>query len=428
MLKTDRLGSFYMVNISDFWWKNLKIYTCSSLVFLITILLLLGCTQGITTEACIEDFYAEDAQRKIQDKYPLFRIKVAGKWGFINKAGQVIVTPAFNEVKAFSEGLAAVRDQNGKVGYIDTHGKIVVQAIFDEADPFHSEKAGVKIGRKWGFINKAGQVIISPQFEYVGAFSEERAPVKNGSWSFLDQSGKLISLNKFIEFANFSEGVAVIIAREKNTYKTNLIDRDGKIIADLSNFGIFTYEGFKDKLLPVYKKSTPSSFQLPILSSNDSGLVGFINVEGRIAIPLDYSVASDFQGCLAPVKIRHGKWGLINTRNQFVISPLYDTEFRFSEGLAAVKTSQGSGFIDRFGKMIIEPRFSYASKFSEGLAAVQVQEGGKWGFIDHTGKFVIPPQFDKQPYSFVNGLSAINTGSKLGYINKVGQYVWSPSE
>ena len=43
--------------------------------------------------------------------------------------------------------------------------------------------------------------------------------------------------------------------------------------------------------------------------------------------------------------------------------------------------------------IVIEPKFELASLFSEGLAAVK--SGGKWGFIDKSGKFAIEPRFDE---------------------------------
>jgi len=62
--------------------------------------------------------------------------------------------------------------------------------------------------------------------------------------------------------------------------------------------------------------------------------------------------------------------------------------------------------------------------FSEGLAAVCSL--GKCGYINKYGKIVIKPLFDSA-YSFRNGLAQVHIGSRIGYIDKTGKYIWKPS-
>jgi len=51
----------------------------------------------------------------------------------------------------------------------------------------------------------------------------------------------------------------------------------------------------------------------------------------------------------------------------------------------------------------------------------------KWGFVDETGSMVISEQFDgAQP--FEDGVAFVQVGSKAGYINKEGKYVWALTE
>ncbi len=58
--------------------------------------------------------------------------------------------------------------------------------------------------------------------------------------------------------------------------------------------------------------------------------------------------------------------------------------------------------------------------FSEGLAAVKT--GGKWGFIDKSGKLVIPATWgEAEP--FYEGLARVETGGKWGFVDKSGKLV-----
>ena len=65
--------------------------------------------------------------------------------------------PKYQNVGSYSEGLAAVQNNNGKWGYINERQVWVIQAKFDEAREFKGGRASVKQNGKWGFINKRGE-------------------------------------------------------------------------------------------------------------------------------------------------------------------------------------------------------------------------------------------------------------------------------
>ncbi|MBU3187647.1 WG repeat-containing protein, partial [Clostridium estertheticum] len=82
-------------------------------------------------------------------------IEIGGKWGFINKTGEIVIKPQFDFACNFSEGLAAIKVE-GKSGFINKNGKIVIKPqfdnIYDDVSSFHEGLAMVNIGGKWGFI------------------------------------------------------------------------------------------------------------------------------------------------------------------------------------------------------------------------------------------------------------------------------------
>ena len=61
-------------------------------------------------------------------RYGLAKVKIGGKWGYIDKTGKYVVNPQFDEVWSFSEGLAGVIIgdwKTSKWGYIDKTGKYI---------------------------------------------------------------------------------------------------------------------------------------------------------------------------------------------------------------------------------------------------------------------------------------------------------------
>ncbi|ENT1975942.1 WG repeat-containing protein, partial [Campylobacter coli] len=60
----------------------------------------------------------------------LIRVKIDGQWSFLDKNGEIIAKPEFDDIWGFSEGLAKV-ELNGKYGFIDRSGKFAIEPKFD---------------------------------------------------------------------------------------------------------------------------------------------------------------------------------------------------------------------------------------------------------------------------------------------------------
>jgi hypothetical protein len=74
-------------------------------------------------------------------------------------------------------GLARIK-VGGKYSYIDKSGKAVIKPQFDDhySEGFSEGLVSIKVNEKWGFINKQVDFVIKPQYDYVGNFSGELAP------------------------------------------------------------------------------------------------------------------------------------------------------------------------------------------------------------------------------------------------------------
>jgi len=80
-----------------------------------------------------------------------------GKWGFMDMNRGIVLCPLYDEVGAFSEGLAPVRIFD-KWGYINENGEFVIEPRFDEAQEFLYGCAQVIVGGRLGMINRKGDV------------------------------------------------------------------------------------------------------------------------------------------------------------------------------------------------------------------------------------------------------------------------------
>jgi hypothetical protein len=75
----------------------------------------------------------------------------------IGMAGCQTTGPKYQNVRSYSEGLAAVQVGNGKWGFVNEKQTWVIPAKFEDAGAFKDGKAKAKLNGKWGFINKRGE-------------------------------------------------------------------------------------------------------------------------------------------------------------------------------------------------------------------------------------------------------------------------------
>jgi len=137
-------------------------------------------------------------------------------------------------------------------------------------------------------------------------------------------------------------------------------------------------------------------------------------------IPFKYLVATKFTDGLAAVKTNNG-WGYINTKDEFVIEVQFSDAKQFGNGLAAVEKDDKYGFIDKTGATIIPFEYDMANKFEEGYCDVKK---GKWGIIDLSGKAITEFKYDRCR-RFINGIAVVYNYSPWEYnaVDKTGKEI-----
>jgi WG containing repeat len=142
----------------------------------------------------------------------LAAVQIRDKWGFMDKSGALVIAPQFIDVGDFSEGLAAAEvpiDQSKetpcplsehstytvakKFGYIDRAGRMIIAPQWEYAGAFVGGLAGVSMCDKASLIDKTGRAHIDTQFDAVAPFVGALARVNVGSLiGYIDKTGKVI--------------------------------------------------------------------------------------------------------------------------------------------------------------------------------------------------------------------------------------------
>lgn len=303
----------------------------------------------------------------------------------------------------------------------------------------------IKQGEYWGYVDQTGKFVINPQFKDAYAFQDGLALIKTTQdfYGFIDEKGKLVIPAVYKEASAFSEELAAVV---KENQQIEYITTKGKVaftlapeIDEAGSFheGLVRVQsagkyGFADKtgkiVIPCqFEIGSDFSEGLSVFASKakDKYVWGYIDQKGKVVINPQFESASDFSGGKAAIKSGE-KYGYINKEGRIVITPQFDYAGEFKEGLAVAKQGELQGYINEEGKFAINPQFNAAANFAaNGLAAVKSTTNNKWGFIDKEGKIVIDPQFENVS-SFIDDVAISALGEKYGLIDNAGKYKFNP--
>ena len=211
-----------------------------------------------------------------------------------------------------------------------------------------------------------------------------------------------------------------------------LINKQGKSVVDLSRYQKVDADKISGGLLPVLH----------------NGRVGYVNMQGREAIPAMYDMLKESQGWARPVSEgrivvkQNGHYGVIDTANKTIVpfsAAISDID-DYRSGMTRVRKNQAISWLDKNGKPTRDPNSnsqadSQTSTTNENVKDMQQsapsspfttlqprQQDGRWGFVDDNNVTMITYSFDEvRPFS--EGLAGVRIDSEWGFVNLGGELV-----
>ena len=397
------------------------------IVLIIAVMLMtaaVGCANNKdsgSNNAAAENNIAEEAEEELPEcmSYYCYVDEQAGKTGYKDAAGNVVIEPQFQDCQKFAKnGLAAVKTDD-KYGYIDAAGNMVIEPEFDVANPFgecglaSANKAGEML---FGYIDSTGEFVIEPKFEVAGDFNKKGAAWV-GSWE-KNEFGLINTQGEYI-----TDTKVYLPSFNSDPDFMNVIVEPYESAGFMNSSGEFVIEPKYQMVRPF----APNGLAKVTFSDETTGIYNaFIDKNGKEVIKFENVTETGNFGAngLAPIekefkpdniedcfeigpdgkkRLVKDKFGYINEKGDFVIEDKFDYAGDFMDnGLAWVCVEDKYGYIDSSGGYVIEPKFDKADDFEDGYAIVEVN--GKKGVIDESGNFVIEPEYDGLTYVSSSGL------------------------
>jgi len=355
----------------------------------------------------------------------------------------------YSDARDFSEGLAAVKADNGW-GYIDIYGKMVIPDTLraERAGDFHDGVAVVVVRNPKihsYLINRKGQKISSNYRQFLD-FRNELAAVQNleEKWGVINSTGKEVIPCAYGEPFIYYDG----LIRVSQNSKYLLFDHSGNQLTSAYDdiIRIFPYPvtdelnsefwGYSNN---AWLSTSPFVNDLAIVKQDEK--LGLIHRNGQLITEIKYDHIIPTADSLLAVnvggqkdvqsgQVSGGMWGYLDRKGKVITELKYEEITNFAEGTAVVRANGKYGYLDPSGKEIIPPKYDYAFHFIEGLACVNMGgiidqngfNGGKWGFINPQGKEILPLVYDYSA-EFHEGLALMYKDSTLFFMDKTGQRV-----
>lgn len=254
-------------------------------------------------------------------------VKDENGMGFVNRSGALVVPTQFQTTRAFSDGLAVVKKTDDTYAYIDKTGKIVIDASkYSSALPFYEGLAMVRSRdtHKAGFIDKTGKEVIPCQYRWAGYFrngATYASDAEGKNW-LIDQTGKKLKWIADAEYLVYADDRMTKPNQQKNGMAmteeiVNLPDGDHEHVRryfdETDEISYETYrlkKGLSEGLAP-YWDATAKKY-------------GYVNESGTWVIAPAFDAAERFQDGYAVVaneiKLADGtkdvEWGIIQNPNR----------------------------------------------------------------------------------------------------------------
>lgn len=288
----------------------------------------------------------------IDPSFSAYSVNKNGKWGLIDKQGEVIIEPQYKEVFV-NRNQIRILDTNDKYGYLDAEGNMIVEPKYDFADVGFSNGLAV-VGRDFGYtvIDMTGIEImpLQPEMLYHDSRSEFYYYKTGNKVTVLDLKGNTAFEGEYDYFSMHSKDAITI----ENNGLQGVININKDIII----------ESEYEQIILLYNLKIEDGVWVAI----KNGKLGYFDIEGNPIGKFGWDDMSNFLDGNTLLIKENGKYGLMDRRGSIVLEPIYgyliieDNSIILGKGsklIEASLTDEPLKFVEKDMSLIKTPEVDY---------------------------------------------------------------------
>lgn len=175
------------------------------------------------------------------------------RYGYVSRAGEVVIPPQYSSASPFSEGKAVVQIPDAAYAVIDTAGNVLHTLDYAVLSEIGEGWAAFREEEKWGYLDMAtGEVMISPQYETAERFENGVAIVNNNSYpearaGVIRKDGSVVIKPEYAQIERLGEGLLAVgkpLRPEEVTLGSifALAKEDGTFLTDFQFYTIGAFD------------------------------------------------------------------------------------------------------------------------------------------------------------------------------------------
>ena len=337
-----------------------------------------------------------NAQLSLRTSKQYFPIKINQLWGLMDEDGKVIVKPEFEAIGEFKKYGYATMQRKGKVGLINNKGKEIVVPLYDDVKILDSLLIAVLEERDWSVIDLNGKTILSKGYEQVCVWKGHFLGFKkNEKWGIANAEGKIIAEPRYDEIDLIEEG----FFQTKIKNGIGLLTLDGKeilpntceqikvynkelfffqkeqlwgavtlagsqlikprfnsffpisehFIKFIRNSKVFLYSVAAKRIITKGEYDTYYGFSKKNVLCKKQRRLGLLDVFGNVLLSPKYFEIQSYGKNTFRVNF-NGKWGVVDTKDETIISFDYDYIAPLKKDVCVVKKGRLLGIVNFNGE------------------------------------------------------------------------------
>lgn len=296
-----------------------------------------------------------------------FLVKREDKYGVVNNNNEVVLPIEYEEIIELKENLFAIR-KNNKFALFKDNEK-VTDFLYEKIVRIDKNLIYVVKNNYLGIINENGESVISNEYLYLDKFSDNYtiAMLSDKKLNYIDMTEKVLLKNEYDYLFPIKDGRGIVVKNNK--------------------FGLVNIENLNEIIAPKMDliKYIDEDIYVEVIGEDNY----LIDKNGKKIVDTSFDFIGDISEGLIPVK-KNSKFGYIDKTGKIVIPLIYEEIGEIENNLVIVldKNTQKYGVINTKNKYVIEPKWSYISARSKNLFIVGNEEGEEFLYNSNEQKII----------------------------------------